>query len=139
MLRAPCPISIGDMTTLSAVSIITAHMSRALDFYTKLGLTVDSGGPNEDHSELTSPGIRVLLDTEDIARAIDPGWIRPTGGPALSLAFECDSPAEVDATFAALTSDGAGTVHAPWDAFWGQRYAVIADPDGNPVDLFATL
>jgi len=26
---------------------------------------------------------------------------------------------------------------APWDAFWGQRYAIIIDPDGNHVDLFA--
>jgi hypothetical protein len=28
---------------------------------------------------------------------------------------------------------------APWDAVWGQRYAVIHDPDGNSVDLFAPL
>ena len=27
----------------------------------------------------------------------------------------------------------------PWDAFWGQRYAVVHDPDGNGVDLFAPL
>jgi uncharacterized glyoxalase superfamily protein PhnB len=28
---------------------------------------------------------------------------------------------------------------APWDAFWGQRYATVLDPDGNQVDLFAPL
>ena len=27
----------------------------------------------------------------------------------------------------------------PWDAVWGQRYAVVHDPDGNPVDLYAAL
>jgi hypothetical protein len=27
----------------------------------------------------------------------------------------------------------------PWDAFCGQRYAMVKDPDGNPVDLFASL
>ena len=27
----------------------------------------------------------------------------------------------------------------PWNAFWGQRYAQVADPDGNLVDLFAAL
>ena len=26
----------------------------------------------------------------------------------------------------------------PWDAFWGHRYAIVHDPDGNGVDLFAT-
>ena len=28
---------------------------------------------------------------------------------------------------------------APWDAFWGQRYAQLRDPDGIPVDLYAPL
>ena len=27
----------------------------------------------------------------------------------------------------------------PWDAFWGQRYASVKDPDGNQIDLFAPL
>jgi uncharacterized glyoxalase superfamily protein PhnB len=27
----------------------------------------------------------------------------------------------------------------PWDAFWGQRYATAKDPDGNHVDLFASI
>jgi catechol 2,3-dioxygenase-like lactoylglutathione lyase family enzyme len=26
-----------------------------------------------------------------------------------------------------------------WEAFWGQRYAQVKDPDGNLVDLFAAL
>lgn len=31
------------------------------------------------------------------------------------------------------------TPHPPSDAFWGQRYATVHDPDGNPIDLFAPL
>ena len=27
----------------------------------------------------------------------------------------------------------------PFDAFWGQRYATVLDPDGNGVDLYAPL
>jgi uncharacterized glyoxalase superfamily protein PhnB len=27
---------------------------------------------------------------------------------------------------------------APFDAFWGQRYATVLDPDGNHVDLYAS-
>jgi hypothetical protein len=27
----------------------------------------------------------------------------------------------------------------PWDAFWGMRYATVADPDGNGIDLYANL
>ena len=40
---------------------------------------------------------------------------------------------------AELTDEGGTGVLKPWDAFWGMRYAVVHDPDGNPVDLFAPL
>ena len=38
-----------------------------------------------------------------------------------------------------LVNNGARPHKEPWDAFWGQRYAQIHDPDGNVVDLFAPL
>ena len=47
------------------------------------------------------------------------------------------SPAEVDRTYEELVDLGAGGYKGPWDAFWGQRYAQVMDPDGNVVDLFA--
>lgn len=121
----------------AAVSIVVSDMSASIAFYSALGLRLSSGGPEEGHSEFTHDGLRIMLDVEDIARSIDPGWTRPTGGPAISLAFECASPEAVDAVHAQLTSAGAAAVHAPFDAAWGQRYATIADPDGNPVDVFA--
>jgi len=49
------------------------------------------------------------------------------------------SPAEVDEAYAALTAAGAEGHLEPWDAFWGMRYAMVHDPDGNGVDLFAPL
>jgi uncharacterized glyoxalase superfamily protein PhnB len=45
----------------------------------------------------------------------------------------------VDATYARLVAAGYEGHLEPWDAFWGMRYAVIHDPDGNGIDLFATL
>ena len=63
----------------------------------------------------------------------------PTGSARVSLAIECPSPSEVDATYARLTAAGHAGHHEPWDAFWGQRYAAVKDPDGNTVDLYANL
>ena len=60
-------------------------------------------------------------------------------GQAMGLAFKCGSPAEVDEVYARITAAGYKGRKAPWDAFWGQRYAVVEDPDGNGVDLFAPL
>jgi uncharacterized glyoxalase superfamily protein PhnB len=45
----------------------------------------------------------------------------------------------VDAAYQRLTAAGYAGRKEPWDAFWGQRYATVLDPDGNSVDLFAPL
>ena len=57
----------------------------------------------------------------------------------MGLAFRCDGPEEVDRLYAELVEAGYEGHLPPWDAFWGQRYAVVHDPDGNGVDLFAAL
>ena len=131
---------------LDAISIITSDMPAAITFYSALGLELADGGPDAPHTEFSSGSLRILLDTEAVVLGIDSEWTRPTGGNKMSLAFDCSTAEAVDATFAKLTGRGdggsdpvAGVVHEPWDAFWGQRYAVVSDPDGNTVDLFAAL
>ena len=83
-------------------------------------------------------GIRLMLDTEDTVLSFRPDWTRETGNQ-VSLALECESPAEVDEIYARVTAAGFHGEKEPWDAFWGQRYAQLQDPDGVPVDLFAAL
>jgi uncharacterized glyoxalase superfamily protein PhnB len=73
-----------------------------------------------------------------VIKSFRPDWRRSTGNQ-LSLAFECASPAEVDEIYARVTAAGFTGEKEPWDAFWGQRYAQLADPDGVAVDLFAAL
>lgn len=53
------------------------------------------------------------------------------------MAFGFGSPAEVDEAYETLVGKGYEGHKAPWDGFWGMRYALIRDPDGNSVDLFA--
>jgi uncharacterized glyoxalase superfamily protein PhnB len=43
----------------------------------------------------------------------------------------------VDAAYGELTAAGHHGEREPFDAPWGQRYAVVQDPDGNGVDLYA--
>jgi uncharacterized glyoxalase superfamily protein PhnB len=45
----------------------------------------------------------------------------------------------LDAVYDRVTAAGFSGLKAPWDTFWGQRYAFLADPDGNRVDLFAAI
>ena len=124
---------------LAVISIVTKDMPAAVAFYQSCGLQLSSGGPAEQHSEFSGAGVTVMLDTREVIRQMDPNWQPPTGGHAMALAFDCGTPAEVDATFHRMVAAGAPAGKQPWDAFWGQRYAVVKDPDGNPVDLFAAL
>ncbi|MFG2406594.1 VOC family protein [Streptomyces brevispora] len=123
---------------LDAIGIATADLPASLAFYRLLGLDIPDGAESAPHVEVTLPGgQRLLWDTEDVVRSFDPEWSRPKGGERLGLAFLCDSPAEVDAVYAELTGAGHRGHLKPWDAVWGQRYAVVLDPDGCAVSLFA--
>jgi catechol 2,3-dioxygenase-like lactoylglutathione lyase family enzyme len=122
------------------IGMTVADMAASLAFYRRLGLDIPEAADTEPHVEYVLPGgIRLAWDTVDVIRSFDADWAPAAGGPNLSVAFLVDSPAEVDETCAALASSGYTVHKEPWDAFWGQRYATVADPDGNHVDLFAAL
>ncbi|MEA2652526.1 MAG: hypothetical protein QOI85_2247 [Chloroflexota bacterium] len=123
-----------------AIGLIVADMARSLAFYRRLGLEIPADADGGSHVEATLPGgTRMLWDTAETIRSFDPDWRAPTGGQRIGLAFVCDGPAEVDSTCADLVGAGYEGHREPWDAFWGQRYATLHDPDGNGVDLFAPL
>lgn len=126
------------MPSLDAIGIVVADIEKAVAFYTLIGLPQpeDMEGP---HVESVLPsGLRVMFDTEELIKQLDPSWSRPAT-QSMALAFKCDSPAEVDAAHAKAIAAGYASAAEPWDAFWGQRYAQVYDPDGNKVDLFAAL
>jgi len=124
---------------LDLIGIVTRDMRASLAFYRKLGLDVPEGSEDEPHAEATTPGgLRVTWDTAELIGQIYPDYTAPSGGHRMALAFLLPSPAAVDEKYAELAALGHGR-HEPWDAPWGQRYAVVADPDGNHVDLFAPL
>ncbi len=128
----------GAGVNFAAVGIAVADMDAAVAFYERLGLEKTQG--DEHHTELALPGgTWLMLDSHATIQAFDPSHDPAAGGGRTSLAFACDSPAEVDGAYADLVGAGYEGKHEPWDAFWGQRYATVLDPDGNAVDLFAPL
>jgi catechol 2,3-dioxygenase-like lactoylglutathione lyase family enzyme len=123
-----------------AIGLVVSDMAASVAFYRRLGFAFPEGAERQPHAEAELPGgLRLLLDTEETVRSFHPGWRPPTGGGRSSLALRCDSPAEVDAVYEELVDAGCHGELKPWDAFWGQRYAVLLDPDGNGVDLYAPL
>lgn len=124
---------------LDLVGIVVRDMGASLEFYRRLGLDIPEGAEAEPHAEATTPsGLRVAWDTAELIQQMDPTWTEPSGGHRIALAFLCQSPDQVDAIYDELAALGHGH-KGPWDAFWGQRYAIVKDPDGNHIDLFAPL
>jgi uncharacterized glyoxalase superfamily protein PhnB len=127
------------MPQLAAFGIVAADVNESVRFYQLLGVEVEDPPAEPQHYEATLPnGVRLMWDTEDVIRSFDPDWER-AAGTVLALAFECASPADVDETYRRVVQGGFPSRKEPWDAFWGQRYAQVSDPDGTPVDLFAAL
>jgi len=123
--------------TPHTVGLVVADMDRALGFYRALGLDVPTESAGAPHVECPFPGgYAIGFTSEAMMRQGDPGWVQPVG-QRVSLAFRCDHPAEVDTIYQTMVAAGHVGLKAPWDAFWGQRYAFLRDPDGNRVDLFA--
>ena len=122
---------------LDAIGIVTGDMSTSCRFYALLGVPVGAPPDPADHFEATLPsGVRLMWDSVELIQKIDPDW-QPPVGQRLGLAFHCGTAAGVDSVCAAIAAAGFGVKNDPWDAFWGQRYARVIDPDGNVVDLFA--
>lgn len=126
--------------TLNLIGLVVDDMARSLAFYRRLGLEIPAEADGQPHVEYRlAEGVVLAWDTAEVIRSYDPEWAAPTGGPRVALAFAFTSPAEVDKAYAELVEAGHTGHKAPWDAFWGQRYADVYDPDGNSAHLYAAL
>lgn len=123
---------------LNAIGIVVRDMPRALNFYRRLGLDFPEGADAEEHVETKlGDGVTLMFDVASMVKTFDPAWTAPSGSPRVAFAFECASPIAVDQRYAELLAAGAGVRRAPWDAVWGMHYALLLDPDGNGIDLYA--
>jgi catechol 2,3-dioxygenase-like lactoylglutathione lyase family enzyme len=121
------------------MGLVVRDMPTTLRFYRRLGMEIPESADQEGHVEVKLPGgFRIAWDSLAVIHSFSPDYQLPAT-PQPALAFLCDSPAEVDQLYAELVAEGYHGHLAPWDAFWGQRYAVMLDPDNHLVDLFARL
>jgi len=122
------------------VAIVVRDMTAALRFYRLLGLDIPTGQDAEAYIEISLPnGLRMAWEKLEMVKEIYPNWTDQVSGHRMKVAYKCASPADVDALYELVIQNGYPSYKAPWDAEWGQRYAVVIDPDGNLVDLFAGL
>ena len=127
------------MARIEAVGVTSTDMERTVAFYRCLGFDFDGVDLKADHVEPNQPDgeTRLMIDTEALMLRLTGHGVSPSQHSSFGLL--CDSPAEVDSLAAGVEAAGFAVPVAPWDAFWGQRYATVQDPDGHRIDLYAPL
>lgn len=111
---------------VSAVTLATADMARAVAFYAGLGFRVANGGPEAEFSTLDAGGQSLNLTAE-----------RPPEGRWWGrVIFRV---ADVDDFHRATVAAGLRPQFAPRDAPWGERYFHITDPDGHELSFMHPL
>jgi catechol 2,3-dioxygenase-like lactoylglutathione lyase family enzyme len=129
---------------IDAIGLVASDLARTLTFYRAAGCDLPDPAVTQlgvdDHLEAElGGGVRLMFDTEEVVRSFADDTWSGGGTGRLTLAAQCDSPAEVDRLHEELAALGGGSQLAPFDAEWGMRYASVFDPDGVIVHLYADL
>jgi catechol 2,3-dioxygenase-like lactoylglutathione lyase family enzyme len=129
---------IDDRPVLDQVNIVVRDMTAMVEFYRRLGLDIPDypGAWNDHHRSAVLPkGVDFDLDSSTSAVEWDEAWPRDRTGPVVG--FRVKARDTVDSIYADLTSAGYVGEQPPHDAFFGARYAVVRDPEGNPVGIMS--
>ncbi len=127
---------------LDQLNLVVSDVEASRAFYSRLGLDFgaepDPAWAERHVSAVHGDGLPIDVDLDSTAFAArwDRGW---PGGTGVVLGFKVESRAEVDQLVAALASEGVPVQQEPYDAFWGARYAVVSDPDGNGVGIMSAV
>lgn len=118
------------------IGVVSADLVRSVEFYRLLGIPLPDA--DSDHVEVELPnGTRFALDALELVKSLGP-WEDPVGH-RMGMGFNAGNAEGVNEAYANILAAGFEGLTEPFDAFWGQRYAQVKDPDGNSVDIYAPL
>jgi len=132
---------------LDQINLVSGNLDASMAFYRRLGLEIPAervwrtpSGIHHVSAGREAEGPALALDFDSIAFAglWNSGWVRREDlRGKVVVGFKLASRTAVDATYADMTNAGYTGLQAPYDAFWGSRYAVLEDPDGIAVGLMS--
>ena len=127
-----------DSPIFDQLNLVVSDMQATVTFYRRLGLEIPDTDPafQAHHRSARLPsGVDLDFDSTEFARHWDHGW---HDGRAV-IGFKVASRERVDVLYSQLTAFGYVGQQPPYDAFWGARYAVVEDPEGNPVGIMSPV
>jgi catechol 2,3-dioxygenase-like lactoylglutathione lyase family enzyme len=119
---------------ISLITLGVSDVPRAARFYEVLGFSRRMRGAPEREVAFFDAGTLALslYSVSGLARDAGlPPETRPAGFRGASLAWNCESEAEVDSVMALALSAGARELVAAKKAAWGGYHGHFADPDGH--------
>jgi catechol 2,3-dioxygenase-like lactoylglutathione lyase family enzyme len=123
------------------VNLVVRNMDESIAFYRRIGLDIPppwtSGGPGHHAKAATGGEVELEFDSHRLAQAYNQGFAAERARVVIGVGL--DSREAVDELWQALLAEGAQGLQPPFDAFWGARYAIVEDPDGNPVGLMSPV
>jgi catechol 2,3-dioxygenase-like lactoylglutathione lyase family enzyme len=126
-----------DSPVFDQVNLVVSDMEASVAFYKLLGVDVPDTLPEwqgHHRNAAAGEGIDFDLDSTKFAPQWNQGY---KGGTTAVLGFRVATREAVDETYARLTGAGYRGQQEPWDAFFGARYAIVEDPDGNPIGIMS--
>lgn len=124
---------------LDQVNLVARDVDATVAFYAMLGIDFmpvpEAWATWAAHHRNAEPGAGLDFDVDSpwSASTWNAGW--PEGATGVVLGFKLPSSDAVDRLHGELVAAGHRSLQEPYDAFFGARYAVVADPDGNSVGL----
>jgi catechol 2,3-dioxygenase-like lactoylglutathione lyase family enzyme len=112
--------------SLSAITLATHDMPRAVRFYEALGLRILHGGANDAFTSFALGGSFLNLTSE-------------THGPIQFWGRVIIYVSDVDAFYRKALAHGIEPQFAPRDAPWNERYFHLTDPDGHELSFARPL
>lgn len=124
-------------TRFDMISIFVSDLHRMVAFYRDvLGFKIDWNGEGP-YAEFQNEGIRFSM----YERALLPELLGqapsyPDGlNGTFELAIDLPTFADADREFARVVEAGAQPIYAPRDEPWGMHSSMIADPEGNMIEI----
>jgi catechol 2,3-dioxygenase-like lactoylglutathione lyase family enzyme len=127
-----------DSPIFDQLNLVVSDMQATVTFYRRLGLNIPDTDPSfqAHHRSAHSPGgIDLDFDSAEFARH----WDRGGHGERAVIGFRISSRERVDELFTQLAGFGYVGQQPPYDAFWGARFAIVEDPDGNPAGIMSPV
>jgi catechol 2,3-dioxygenase-like lactoylglutathione lyase family enzyme len=126
------------------VNIVARDWEAALAFYRLLGLDLGSGsewpaGSGSLHAAASTSVDATTVEFDNPLMVRIYAGERAADSVSAVLGFAFASAEVVDAAFKRVASAGHRVLREPYDAFWGARYAIVQDPDGNAVGLMGPI